>query len=252
LTRDLFTPDCALARALPSPSHGERKRPVFALVLHYTGVPTTQAALDLLLSPASEVSAHYLVEEDGGVLQLVPETRRAWHAGRSFWAGETDMNSASIGVEIQHPGHSDPRPYLEAQIAAVTALARDVCARHAIEPRHVLAHSDIAISRKLDPGEFFPWERLAAAGVGLYPTPAAIGDDVGLTLGSAGAEVAALRAKLAAYGYQAAADGPFDEALEAVVKAFQRRFRPERIDGRADRSTLATLDALLSMLESNR
>ncbi|MCX7899955.1 MAG: thiamine phosphate synthase, partial [Methylocystis sp.] len=153
-----FTPDYAGARVLPSPNHGERLRPISALVLHYTGVPTEESALELLCSPVAEVSAHYVVREDGGVIQLVPEARRAWHAGRSYWAGETDMNSASIGIEIVHPGHADPRPYPAPQIAAVIALAKDICARHKIARERVLAHSDIAPSRKQDPGEFFPWE----------------------------------------------------------------------------------------------
>ena len=127
-----FAPDYPLARVIPSPNHGERLRPITMLILHYTGTPTAASALDLLRSPQAEVSAHYFVEEDGAIAQLVPEARRAWHAGKSFWAGETDVNSASIGVEIVHPGHDDPRPYPARQIAAVAALARDVCTRHAI------------------------------------------------------------------------------------------------------------------------
>ena len=157
-----FSPDYPLARVVPSPNHGERLRPISMLILHYTGMPTASSALDLLRDPEAEVSAHYFVEEDGGVLQLVPEARRAWHAGKSFWAGETDVNSASIGVEIVHPGHDDPRPYPTRQIAAVAALARDICERRGIAKERVLAHSDIAVTRKVDPGEFFPWDALAS------------------------------------------------------------------------------------------
>ncbi|MGB5083177.1 MAG: thiamine phosphate synthase, partial [Methylocystis silviterrae] len=153
-----FAPDYDGARVCPSPNHGARLRPISSLVLHYTGMPTAESALALLCSSRSEVSAHYFVEEDGRVLQLVPESRRAWHAGKSVWAGETDMNSASIGIEIVHPGHDDPRPYSAAQIEATAALAKDICRRHAIPPERVLAHSDIAPGRKRDPGEFFPWE----------------------------------------------------------------------------------------------
>ena len=154
-----FSPDYPLARIVPSPNHGERLRPISMLILHYTGMPTASSALDLLRDPTAEVSAHYFVEEDGGVLQLVPEARRAWHAGKSFWGGETDVNSASIGVEIVHPGHDDPRPYPARQIAAVAALARDICERRGIAKERVLAHSDIAVRRKVDPVSFSPGTR---------------------------------------------------------------------------------------------
>jgi N-acetyl-anhydromuramyl-L-alanine amidase AmpD len=246
--RMTFAPDYPLARVIPSPNHGERLRPISLLILHYTGMPTASSALDLLRSPQAEVSAHYFVEEDGGVLQLVPEARRAWHAGKSFWAGETDVNSASIGVEIAHPGHDDPRPYPLQQIAAVAALARDICERRAIARERVLAHSDIAVTRKIDPGEFFPWEALALEGVGHYVAPARLGAEEGLTIGDAGAEVAALQEALRAYGYDIAPTGRYDEATANVVAAFQRHFRPQRIDGRADASTRATLEGLLGGL----
>ncbi|ARN80655.1 N-acetylmuramoyl-L-alanine amidase [Methylocystis bryophila] len=241
-----FAPDYPAARVYASPNHGLRARPVSLLILHYTGLPTTQAALDALTSPAAEVSAHYLVDEDGGVLQLVPESRRAWHAGRSFWRGETDVNSASIGVEIAHPGHRDPRPYGEAQIEAVIDLAQDICARCGISAEGVLAHSDVAILRKIDPGEFFPWEKLARRGVGRWVEPAPIRADVGLGLGDEGAAVRKLQGKLARYGYEIEIDGRFGERTANAVAAFQRHFRPESANGRADVSTLETLDALLS------
>jgi N-acetylmuramoyl-L-alanine amidase len=242
-----FSPDYALARVHPSPNHGERLRPVSALILHYTGMPTSAEALALLCSPAAEVSAHYFVEESGEVLQLVREERRAWHAGRSFWAGETDMNSASIGVEIVHPGHGDPRPFPPAQIAAVIALAGDICARRNIAAARVLAHSDIAVSRKIDPGEFFPWAQLARAGVGLFVEQARGG---GATLGpgDAGAAVAQLRRRLALFGYGIAGGDVYDEETRKVVTAFQRHFRPRAVDGRADGETRATLDVLLDKI----
>jgi N-acetylmuramoyl-L-alanine amidase len=184
-------------------------------------------------------------------LQLVPEARRAWHAGRSFWAGETDLNSASIGIEIVHHGHDDPRPFPARQIDSVAALSRDICARHEILPGRVLAHSDIAISRKIDPGEFFPWDALAEQGVGLWVPPAPLRDGPALAPGDAGESVSKLQRDLSRYGYAGDATGRYDEATEAVVAAFQRHFRPARVDGRADASTLATLAALLAKLEGS-
>jgi N-acetylmuramoyl-L-alanine amidase len=241
-----FAPDYPLARVVASPNHGERRRPISLLILHYTGMPTAEGALALLCSPQSEVSAHYFVDEDGVVAQLVPEARRAWHAGKSFWAGESDVNSASIGVEIVHPGHDQPRPYPAAQIAAVAALARDICTRRAIRPERVLAHSDVAVSRKIDPGEFFPWDVLAEAGVGRHVRPAPLEKDAGFGIGDEGAAVAELQRKLAAYGYDVAAHGRYDEDTAKVIAAFQRHFRPAKIDGRADASTIMTLEDLLA------
>jgi N-acetylmuramoyl-L-alanine amidase len=245
LTRG-FAPDYAPAHVLPSPNHGPRAKKPSALILHYTGMPTAESALELLCSPIAEVSAHYVVEADGRVLQLVPETRRAWHAGQSFWAGETDLNSASIGVEIVHPGHIDPHPYPPAQIASVIALSKDICARNAIAPELVLAHSDIAPRRKIDPGEFFPWTELAAAGVGrvvVAPPP----DEDALVLDSAGAAVSQLQRDLAAFGFKIAETGVYDEDTACAVSAFQRHNRPGRVDGRADRSTRDALARLLTM-----
>ncbi len=243
-----FAPDYPAARVVASPNHGERLRPISALILHYTGMPTSESALALLRSPAAEVSAHYFVEENGEVLQLVPEDRRAWHAGKSFWAGETDLNSASIGIEIVHPGHDDPRPFPARQIASVIALSRDICRRHAIAPQRVLAHSDIAVSRKIDPGEFFPWDVLAREGVGHYVAPASILGDEGLGPGNSGEKVRRLQDQLARYGYAIAQTSNFDDDTAKVVAAFQRHFRPEKIDGRADVSTLATLENLLGIV----
>jgi N-acetylmuramoyl-L-alanine amidase len=240
-----FPPDYAGAKILPSPNHGPRARPVSALVLHYTGMPTAEGALELLCSPIAEVSSHYVVEEDGSVLQLVPEERRAWHAGASFWAGETDMNSASIGVEIVHPGHIDPRPFPPAQIKSVIALSRDICARHKIPAERVLAHSDIAPRRKMDPGEFFPWDALGAAGVGRYLAPLPPDDDA-LAPGAGGDKAARLQRQLIAFGYKVAESGVYDEDTVAAVAAFQRHFRVARVDGRADASTTDLLTRLLA------
>src|SRR5690242_18271049 len=173
-----------VARVVASPSH-EARRGVAQpdiLLLHYTGMTTTQAALERLCDPGPRVSSHYLVFEDGRILQLVPEARRAFHAGESSWEGTTDINSRSIGIEIGNQGHDFGCPqFPEAQIAAVIALCRNIVARWSIAPWHVLAHSDVAPLRKRDPGERFPWGRLAEAGVGVWVEPAAI--ERGKTLG---------------------------------------------------------------------
>jgi N-acetylmuramoyl-L-alanine amidase len=244
-----FDPDNGLVKAVhPSPNHGPRRDKLpDSIILHYTGMASGAAALARLCDPQSEVSAHYFIDEEGDVLQLVPETRRAWHAGQSCWAGERDMNSASVGIEIQNGGHEFGGPaYPESQIAALITLCRDIMDRHAIAPSRVLAHSDIAPGRKIDPGECFPWTRLAEAGVGLYVPPHPIGEDAPLAPGASGEHVAALQKMLDDYGYDIGVSGAYDANTEKVVAAFQRHFRPARVDGRADRSTIATLEDLLA------
>ncbi len=250
-----FDPDNGLVKAVhPSPNHGARRiKGPDSIVVHYTGMPSGAAALARLCDPAAEVSAHYFIDEDGGIVQLVPEARRAWHAGQSCWAGEEDMNSASIGIELQNGGHEFGAPaYPEAQIDAVIALCRDIVRRRAIAPGRILAHSDIAPGRKIDPGEYFPWSKLAEAGVGLYVPPHPIGDDVPLERGARGEKVEELQAMLAAYGYDIEVTGRYGEKTEAVVAAFQRHFRPARVDGKADRSTLLTLRDLLAAWAQSR
>lgn len=241
--------DTPLAKLRLSPNHGERSRPIDSLILHYTGMPTAVGALELLLSPEGQVSSHYFVDEDGAILQLVPEARRAWHAGRSFWAGEADMNSASIGVEIVHPGHADPRPFPPEQIDAIARLCKDICARNDIPAERVLGHSDVAIGRKIDPGEFFPWKELAERGVGHYVSPTPLGPGPTLERGARGAEVAELQEMLASYGYKIAVNGRYDDETADVVAAFQRHFRPRLVDGRADFSTRTTLRKLIAALK---
>ncbi|WP_165491136.1 N-acetylmuramoyl-L-alanine amidase [Lichenihabitans psoromatis] len=235
---------------MASPNHGERLGAVpTILVLHYTGMPDGTSALAWLCNPVSQVSCHYVVEQDGGILQLVAEDRRAWHAGRSAWRGLTDLNSASIGIEIVNAGHDGGLPdYPAAQIAAVTDLCRDIVARYAIRPDNVLAHSDIAPGRKQDPGERFPWSTLAEAGVGLWVPPRPARSGPCLRIGDAGAPVETIQRKLAAFGYGLPITGSFDTATEAVVRSLQLHFRPERVDGVADPATLDTLDDLLAML----
>jgi len=231
----------------PSPNFDARTAPPHMLVLHYTGMETGEGALERLRDPEARVSSHYLVEEDGRVFRLVPEERRAWHAGRSFWRGERNVNAASVGIEIVNPGHEfGYRPFPEAQIAAVVELVADIRSRWTIEDRNVVGHSDVAPDRKIDPGELFPWKRLAEAGHGLWAeVPAAPGEP--LAEGAEGAGVFALQAGLTRLGFDCAPSGTFDGQTKTVVSAFQRHWRPERFDGVADGETRARLIALLRL-----
>lgn len=217
--------------ARPSPNFDQRRLPVSMLVLHYTGMPTAAAALDRLTDPAARVSAHWVVAEDGQVVALVDEGARAWHAGRSWWRGITDVNSASIGIEIVNPGHEfGYRPFPAVQMAAVAALVAAAVARFGIAPANVVGHSDVAPARKDDPGELFDWASLAAAGLAV-PTPASSIDP--------GWADAGTLAALHRYGYD------ITEPRAAVI-AFQRRFRPGTIDGSIDAETRRILRGLLT------
>jgi N-acetylmuramoyl-L-alanine amidase len=233
-----------------SPNHGGRKGgPVDILLLHYTGMPDDEQALGWLCDPRSKVSSHYFVDADGRVLALVPEGRRAWHAGASNWGGETDINSRSIGIEIANAGHPGGLPeYPNVQIEALIGLCREIVGRHPIPPHRVLAHSDVSPGRKLDPGERFPWHRLAAAGIGHWIEPVADSEGVSLRLGDSGEPAQALQQMLALYGYGIEITGVYDQRMADVVAAFQRHFRPLRVDGIADRSTVETLRRLLGSL----
>jgi N-acetylmuramoyl-L-alanine amidase len=236
-------------RDRPSPNHAARGEParIDMLVLHYTGMRSAAAALDRLCDPAARVSAHYLVEEGGVVWRLVPEARRAFHAGVSFWRGERDLNFVSIGIEIVNPGHEwGYRPFPEPQMAAVERLCHDIIKRHPIPARRVVGHSDIAPGRKTDPGELFDWRRLARAGIGLWPEPkAGLSDDAGAGVGVP--EKAAAFADLAGIGYGVTAE----TEVEALV-AFQRRFRPDCCDGRLDRETSQRLAQLRAAYDDSR
>ena len=233
-----------------SPNHGERRggaRPSI-LLLHYTGMESGKAAEDWLCDPRSEVSSHYLVHEDGEIVQMVEEDRRAWHAGRASWRGNHDINSCSIGIEIANGGHAFGMPdFGAAQIEALIGLCRAILGRWPIRPEMVLAHSDVAPGRKIDPGEKFPWALLHRAGIGRYVVPAPVGEAIAAAVTPA--EIAACQRMLARYGYEIRADGVWDPWTETVLAAFQRHFRPARVDGIADRSTLATLEALIASLE---
>ncbi|MDQ0510220.1 N-acetylmuramoyl-L-alanine amidase [Ancylobacter amanitiformis] len=240
-----FPADSALvAQVLPSPNHGERAgvRAPDILLLHYTGMESTPEAVEWLRAPERQVSAHYVVFEDGRIAQLVPEARRAWHAGAACWGGAGDINSRSIGIEIANPGHDFGYPPFPAiQIEAVTALAEDILSRHPIPPDRVLAHSDVAPTRKADPGEKFPWEALHRFGVGHLVEETPPSDGRFFMRGEHGQPIEALQAMLALYGYDVPVSGTYCAQTEAVVRAFQRHFRRARVDGIADVSTLQTL-----------
>jgi N-acetylmuramoyl-L-alanine amidase len=245
-----FQPDSSVVfDVAPSVNCGQRLdgRVPDMILLHYTGMLDAQAALQRLCSPDSKVSAHYVVFEDGRIIQCVPESERAWHAGQSCWAGETDINSRSIGIEIANPGHEFGYPdFPPRQIAAAIALCRGIIARRGIRADRVLAHSDVAPARKQDPGEKFPWRLLSDSGVGLWVPPVRIDDaSERLSEGASGEAVETLQRDLAAYGYGIEINGEYDAATRNVVVGFQRHFRPARVDGEADVSTRKTLAALL-------
>jgi N-acetylmuramoyl-L-alanine amidase len=246
-----FEPDFRGAEVKASPNFGERRdgRAPDMLILHYTGMPTAEGALEWLMRAESEVSSHYFVFEDGRVVQLVPESARAWHAGRASWKGETDINSASIGIEIANPGHPGGLPDFPAvQIAAVIELGRDIIARHAIRGERVLAHSDVAPIRKIDPGEKFPWAALAKAGVGHWVEPTPVGGGRFFQQGDSGPPVEALQAMLALFGYDVPVSSEYCARTHGVVEAFQRHYRQDRVDGIADASTIETLHRLIRAL----
>jgi N-acetylmuramoyl-L-alanine amidase len=211
----------------PSPNHDDRNgAPIDMLVLHYTGMKSAKAALERLCDPAAKVSAHYTIDEDGTVYSLVAESRRAWHAGIGHWAGATDINARSIGIELVNPGHEfGYREFPQDQIVSLITLCHSILMRHPIASWRVLGHSDVAPARKEDPGELFPWQQLAKAGIGLWPQ--AVASD--------------LDAKaLTRFGYDP--DAPEDK----IVIAFQRHFRPKKLDGQWDSECAGLLASLLS------
>ncbi len=246
-----FEPDTFLVSGVvPSPNHGERRggREPDMIVLHYTGMVGADTALERLSAAESEVSAHYFVFEDGRIVQCVPEMRRAWHAGAAAWGDDSDVNSCSIGIEIANPGHEYGYPdFPLRQTAAVIALCRSIIKRHKVPIDRVVAHSDVAPSRKRDPGEKFPWRLLFESGVALWVEPAPVTTESRLVVGESGDAVVTLQTALRRCGYGIEITGEYDTATRDVVTAFQRRFRPARIDGIADTSTMDTLSHLLSV-----
>lgn len=242
----------------PSPNFDARTRPIDLVVLHYTGMQDAETALARLTDPApvagrfpgpwqkpdvahdaplARVSSHYVVDQDGAIYGVVAEEQRAWHAGASSWDGEGDVNARAIGIEIVNGGHDFGLPdFEEVQIDAVIALVGDILTRRRLKPARVVAHSDIAPQRKLDPGEKFPWKRLADAGVSIWPNAVAAASE--------GDPVAAVQEHLIQFGYSVEATGIIDAPTKAALAAFQRRFRPEKIDGVADEETRALIAAL--------
>lgn len=227
---------------IPAPSPNFDDRPEGAvidmLILHYTGMQSGEAALSRLRDPAAKVSSHYLVETDGRIFALVDEAKRAWHAGRSFWAGKPRTNDRSVGIEIVNPGHEFGYvPFPEAQVVSVIALCQDILSRHPIPPQNVTGHADVAPARKQDPGELFPWQALAEAGVGLWPA-----ELVATPFGDENLTAEAL--SCLGYGLPAETDAEMAD----VITAFQRHFRQGRVDGVWDDGCAAALAGLLHRL----
>lgn len=236
----------------PAVNFGERRGEGVPdmLLLHYTGMDSAKGALRWLCCEESGVSCHYFVFEDGRIVQLLPESARAHHAGVSCWHGDRDINSRSIGVEIANAGHSTDLlpPFPDVQMDAVLRLSKDIISRNDIVPHRVLGHSDVAPGRKQDPGENFNWTWLAQHGVGHFVVPSPIAEGSVLAPGDAGEDVRHLQAQLTRYGYDIEPRGHYDEWTTTVVAAFQRHFRQERVDGIADRSTRETLGGLIDAL----
>ncbi len=221
-----------VGRTVRSPNFDDRSLPVSMAVIHYTEMPGVQAALDRLCDPEAKVSAHYLIGEDGEVVQLVDESKRAWHAGRSYWRGHRDVNSASIGIELDHPGHANGyRAFADAQIDALIPLLARIVKDYDIPRANVVGHSDVAPLRKIDPGELFPWETLARYNLCLARPEK-------LELGDPFSNDGAFYLALERFGYDIT-DG------HKAVEAFQRRWRPEKIDGEIDGQVRAILFQLL-------
>ncbi len=236
---------------VPSPNFNERKAGVKPdmLLLHYTATPTNDYALHLLTSPLAGVSSHYLVDGMGRIIQMVPEAERAWHAGEAFWAGESDINSCSIGIEIQNQGYALARlpAYGRAQMEAVTALCVDIVERHGIHPARVLGHSDVAPHRKQDPGAHFDWKGLAKAGVGCFVE---LDENDVLTMRAKSVELNAekvkdIQQKLQRIGYGVEVSSEFDERTGLVIAAFQRHYRPQLVNSVIDHETAMLIDLLV-------
>lgn len=241
----------------PSPNFDERsgRRPVDMIVLHYTGMKTAAEALERLANPESKVSAHYMIDEDGTIYRLVPEDKRAWHAGVSFWRGIRDVNARSIGIELVNPGHEfGYREFPVSQIDALIALLKDIATRHEVMPGNYVAHSDIAPSRKEDPGELFPWHRLHSAGFGRWwskdfrVSPNA----PVLQAGERSGAVLELQVALDKIGYAIEGSGIYDPLTEAAVRAFQRHWRQSQVDGVSDAETTSLIHHISEQMTVRR
>lgn len=241
----------------PSPNFDERsgRRPIDMIVLHYTGMPTAAEALQRLADPEAKVSAHYVIDEDGSAYRLVPEDRRAWHAGVAFWRGVRDVNARSIGIELVNPGHEfGYREFPARQIDALLLLLADIAGRYQILPGNYVGHSDIAPSRKEDPGELFPWRRLAAAGFGRWwsndfrVSPQA----PALRPGDRSGAVLELQVAMDRIGYAIEGSGFYDPLTEMAVRAFQRHWRQNQVDGVSDPETTSLIHHIAEQVTMRR
>ncbi len=250
----ILKPDSALVHALhPSPNIGDRRKGCRAdmILLHYTGMPAADKAVLWLANPKSKVSCHYVIDEAGHITQMVQETKRAWHAGASHWAGETDVNSVSVGIEIQNPGHEHGYPdFPPEQMHAVAALCRDIGQRRGVRPERVLAHSDVAPGRKIDPGEKFDWAHLARHGIGHWVAPAPLTAAAGRVLDDDRAAVDEAVSLLARYGY-GVENGERADWFAVLVRTFQLHCLSQRTDGRLDAGTLNPLRRLVITLAAS-
>lgn len=228
--------------SLPSPNQDARPAGVrpSLVILHYTGMASAAAAIARLRDPVAKVSAHYVIDEDGSLVSLVPEARRAWHAGIAGWRDLRDINSHSIGIELVNPGHDwGYRPFPQAQIATLIALGAELRARHALPPEAVIGHSDVAPARKTDPGEFFPWADMAEHGLGVWPR----------AVTSCSIDPATAIDRLATIGYRS--DLPHTVPAQ-IIAAFQRHWRQQRVDGKLDAETMALIDAVARLYGRSR
>ena len=254
--KNSFSPDsCVVDSVRPAVNYGERRGSgIDILLYHYTGMKDADdadGALKWLCCKESGVSSHYFIYEDGRVIQLLPESVRAHHAGEGCWQGERDINSHSIGIEIDNVGYeADPLiPFPLVQMESVAKLSVDIIARHSITPQRVLGHSDIAPHRKSDPGELYDWAWLSGRGIGHYIEPEPITNSKGYKTGDSGDEVREYQRILNLYGYECEVDGNYTDDTATITRAFQRHFRPQRVDGIADVSTLLTLRNLCAALD---
>lgn len=234
----------------PTPNQDARPQntDINTLVIHYTGMRNLEEALARMQDPIWKVSAHWCIGEDGTIYQLVPEKMRAWHAGVSWWRGQKNLNDNSIGIEIVNPGHEfGYRPFRLPQMNSLINLCKEICRRNPINPRNVVAHSDIAPGRKMDPGELFDWERLAKEGIGLWPNSLRENNfGAILKINDKGKRVLLFQKMLSQFGYGLYQDGVYGPETKLVVTAFQRHYRQARVDGNLDSGTSIILESLIN------
>lgn len=224
---------------------------VSLLVFHYTGMETAEAALERMCDSDAQVSAHYMIDEDGTMYSLVPENKRAWHAGISCWHGRAALNDVSIGIELVNPGHEfGYRPFPQAQMDVLKDLSHDLIERYHIHPVNVVGHSDIAPRRKQDPGELFDWQNFAKAGIGVWPDVPKVKkpEEILLHETDEGSKVMWLQHRLSEYGYHIREDGFYGKKTAYIVEGFKRHFVPEQVSGKWDRLADARLQVLFEWI----